>query len=107
MGHFKEIETGFINIFVPHRVEKRSNNGRYKYNKYELYIDNILTNIIFRHPIPIPGETTNPAYGILKINKIVVVSNDLVLTNAKVPSQGRSIETFSFMTFHGFYKNKI
>ena len=107
MGHFKEIETGFINIFVPHRVEKRSNNGRYKYNKYELYNDNIRKCIIFRHPIPIPGETTNPAYGNLKINKFVVVSNDLVLTIAKVPCQGRSIETFAFISFHGFYKSKI
>ena len=38
MGHFKEIEIGFINIFVSHAVSKEGRNMVDKYKKHDIYI---------------------------------------------------------------------
>ena len=61
MGHFKEIDIGFIYIFSyigSKKVERMSTNGRTKYDKYEIYLNNMFK---IYPPIPIPGVTNKTA----------------------------------------------
>ena len=68
MGHLKETEMKFINIFFPH---VGSNKGR-KRDKHKIYIINISEiNCFTTHPplSPSPVWQTNPAYGKILIFK--------------------------------------
>ena len=92
MGHFKEIETGSINILFPHIGSNKWHKKVEQIYKYEIYIKIILRKYnIPSPPIPIPGVATKVLPTALFIFRLMF--DDLLLfllENEKMP--GRTIE---------------
>ena len=96
MGHFKEIEIGFVNIVFPIQGRTWPNYGRTKYKIYDIYIYKWYSKKIISPPYAHPPERQTKSWlrqFFLFLKRFLMTFNDFINKMKKVPCQGRTIET--------------